>query len=150
MECIMAESRRNSVPVSLVRGIYLSQRKLNHLGAEVAKDYDLQLSEMDLINTLGNTRGMKMGSVATHMLISAPSVTRIVKRIEERGLVTRMRSKQSDREVIVSLTPEGEALFEKSYPHICDEVAKFFGEVLTGDEQQQLLQRLNQLTPESD
>lgn len=51
------------------------------------------------------------------------TLTPLLKRLEQRGLLTRRRSDQDERTVIVSLTPEGDALREQAtgiYPVICE------------------------------
>jgi DNA-binding MarR family transcriptional regulator len=103
-------------PVHLMRALHRAIRYLDHEDRSQVANYGLQLSEFDVVATLGSAGGLRMSDLADRMLTSAPNVTRVVKRLEERGLVRRVRGELSDREVVAHLTSEGEALYERVYP----------------------------------
>lgn len=146
----MAKSHRDSVPISILRHLIRAARALERSGIETAAGFGLSGAEMNVIDSLGNTPGMRMGEVARRMLIAAPNVTRLVKRLEGRGLVRRERSSDSDREVIVRLTRRGEALFEKTYPTGVAAVVRWLDGALDARQQAALLALLRRLTPEAD
>lgn len=54
-----------------------------------------------------------MGRLAEVELISGPSVTRIISRLEEKALVSRRPNPDDGRSAIASLTPEGRAVLEE-------------------------------------
>lgn len=91
------------------------------------RGFGLSLSEFDVIATLGNTPGMRMKDLASHMMTSssASNVTRVCAALEKRSLVTRQRSKDSDREVVAKLTPEGQALFEQAFMKVASFTRSF-------------------------
>jgi DNA-binding MarR family transcriptional regulator len=146
----MAKSHRNTVPISILRHLIRAARALERTGIDTASSFGLSGGEMNVIDSLGNTAGLRMSDVARRMLISAPNVTRLVKRLEERGLVRRERSAESDREVIVRLTRRGESLFERTYPAGVSAVTELLDAALTGDEQRTLLGLLRKLGGEDD
>ena len=82
--------------------------------------HGLAIGEFDMIAELGNTSGMRMGALGHKMITSPANVTRIVIQLEKRGWVTRRRAADSDREVLASLTPAGDAFF---HMHFCEVVA---------------------------
>jgi DNA-binding MarR family transcriptional regulator len=51
-----------------------------------------------------------VGSLAERLQLEYGTVTPLLKRLEQRGLVTRTRSTRDERTVLISLTPEGAAL----------------------------------------
>ncbi len=51
-----------------------------------------------------------VGDICQHLLLDSGTVTPLLKRLEGMGLVMRVRSKEDERRVHVSLTPEGAAL----------------------------------------
>ncbi len=55
----------------------------------------------------------RMGFLATSALQSLPSMTGIVDRLEEKGLVERRRNPQDRRSIVVSLTEKGEKLLSQ-------------------------------------
>lgn len=92
----------------------------------LADEHALALGEFDLIAELGNTQGLRMGELARKMITSPANVTRIASRLEARGLVQRRRAAKSDREVVASLTADGEAFFRDHFL----EVVAFTREVM--------------------
>lgn len=88
-----------------------------------------------------------MGEVARRMLASPPNVTRLVKQLEERGLVQRHRCPHSDRQVIARLTAEGEAVFDREYPAQVAYLEGWFDSRLDDDEQERLIELLQKLVP---
>jgi DNA-binding MarR family transcriptional regulator len=62
-----------------------------------------------------------MGRLAAETFISPSNTTNTVKKLERAGLVERERSATSDREVNVTLTSSGRAVFRKCYPRILGE-----------------------------
>lgn len=113
--------------VRLFRAIERAHIALNDVHRRILPpSIGLTLSEFDVIATLGNTDGMRMKDVASKTLTSPANTTRIVSDLEDRGLVVRHRSKQSDREVLATLTAKGNALFQKTFL----EVARFTAETI--------------------
>lgn len=146
----MVRSYRQTLPISLLRHLLRAARELERIGAETAGEFDLSLSELNVIDSLGNTEGLRMGEVAQRMLVSAPNVTRLVKKLEAAGVVRRSASEHSDREVIVRLTSTGEALFERTYPTGVAAVRQHFEERLSRADQEALLALLHRLNRSED
>jgi DNA-binding MarR family transcriptional regulator len=65
--------------------------------------------------------------------------------LEKRGLVRRDRNSQSDREVMASLTTEGQELFDRLYPAYHDFMEQTFGGRLDREEQEQMTVLLGKL-----
>jgi DNA-binding MarR family transcriptional regulator len=64
-----------------------------------------------LLGTLAGTGGLTIGGLANEMILQQPTVTRIVDRLENEGLVERRAGASDRRQVIVDLTPRGRLLF---------------------------------------
>jgi MarR family 2-MHQ and catechol resistance regulon transcriptional repressor len=142
----VVQSLRESRTLRLLRALHHAYRAVDCAdAARMAEAFGLAQSEFDLLATLGNTDGMPMGQIASRMLTSPGNVTRLSKKLEERGLVTRQRASWSDRVVIARLTEEGEALFERIYPEHVAWLEGWFAERLPGDEQDALIELLLRL-----
>lgn len=142
----MAENFRDSPTLRLLRALHRSYRDVQCVDAgHLEERWGLQHSEFDVVATLGNTDGIRMGEIAERTLSSPANVTRLVKRLEGRGLVERQRSPQSDREVIARLTPLGTELFETSYPAQYLFMKNWFDERLDQDQQVALIGALETL-----
>lgn len=132
-------------PLGLAGLINRAHRVLQGLSAEVAERNDLYVGEMEAIAALGRGSAMRMGDMARAMLVSAPNATRIVKQLEDRGLAQRGPSANSDREVIVRLTPKGEDAFRACLPQLETEIQSALDSALSDREQDQLYQLLRKL-----
>jgi len=58
------------------------------------------------------------GEIATRMIDRDPDVTRLVDRLERRGLVTRIRGRQDRRVVEVGITAKGQKLLSSLDAHV--------------------------------
>jgi DNA-binding MarR family transcriptional regulator len=76
-------------------------------------------AQFDVIATLGDTDGMTCKQLGEGTLITKGTLTGVVDRLEERGLVVRNRGQRDNRQVHVRLTPEGERVFHATFqPHV--------------------------------
>lgn len=75
--------------------------------------------QFDILATLGNTDGMSFKELGQKTLTTKGTLTGIVDRLEEKGLVTRTCCLEDRRSMIVRLTAQGQAEFERLFsPHI--------------------------------
>lgn len=75
--------------------------------------------QFDILATLGNTEGMSFKELGQKTLITKGTLTGIVDRLEEKQLVTRTCCLEDRRSMIVRLTEQGQAEFERLFaPHI--------------------------------
>jgi DNA-binding MarR family transcriptional regulator len=98
----------------------------------------LEVIHLTIVHSLGLRGPLKMGELARATVIGAPDMTRRAKQLEERGLVARQRSTSSHREVLIALTPAGQALFARSFTHLHAAHAAYFDAKLTATEQREL------------
>ncbi|MGE5652084.1 MAG: MarR family winged helix-turn-helix transcriptional regulator [Bacillota bacterium] len=79
----------------------------------------LTLAQFDIIATLGNTEGMSCKELGEKTLITKGTLTGVIDRLEAKGLVKRATNPQDRRCMIVRLTEQGEAEFQRVFaPHI--------------------------------
>lgn len=64
-----------------------------------------------------------IGELAAHLAVREPTVTATVDRAERDGLVTRSRSPQDRRVVVVGITRRGRDVAARLVPHIADRVS---------------------------
>lgn len=58
--------------------------------------------------------GLPVKDIGERLFLDSGTLTPLLKRLEAAGLLKRTRSKEDERQVIVALTPQGEALKEKA------------------------------------
>ncbi len=74
---------------------------------------DLSMAQMNLLMAVRNHEELTLGELAEVLKVSPPSVSVMVERLVERNMLTRNRSAQDRRKVIIALSPEAEQLIEK-------------------------------------
>ena len=72
--------------------------------------------QFDIVATLGNTPGMNFRELGNHTLITKGTLTGVVDRLVERGLVSRRADDSDGRSQIVSLTEAGNQVFAEAFP----------------------------------
>lgn len=87
---------------------------------------DLTPSQFDIVATLGNTDGMSFKELGEKTLITKGTLTGVVDRLEDKGLVRRVASASDGRSQTVQLTRKGEALFAKVFPAHLEHVGQAF------------------------
>lgn len=80
------------------------------------REYGLTPPQFDVICTLGGTEGMFMNQLAEKTLVTKGTLTGIVDRLEQKGLVRREVPPENRRCFLIVLTPEGKKLFEEIFP----------------------------------
>jgi len=101
-------------PTALRQLLRTQQAFLSYAATHVQK-LDLTLPQFDIIITLGNTSGMPYKKLGEKTLITKGTLTGVISRLEEKGLVQRVASETDGRSQIVRLTEGGNALFESTF-----------------------------------
>ena len=73
-------------------------------------------AQFDIVATLGNTPGMTCKELGEKTLITKGTLTGVLDRMEERGLIRRGPSDADRRQVFVTLTPQGNRTFDRVFP----------------------------------
>lgn len=108
------------------------------------REFGLTPPQFDVICTLGNTPGMMMNQLAERTLVTKGTLTGIVDRLEQKGLVRREVPPENRRCFMIVLTPEGKALFDRIFPkHISYLKTRF--DQLNDEELEQIKNSLQKL-----
>ena len=87
----------------LVTTDMLSRRLVKVLKAE-----DLSATQYNVLRILrGSPAGLPCGEIASRMITRDPDVTRLLDRLEKRGLISRSRETKDRRTVVARITPDG-------------------------------------------
>ena len=82
--------------------------------------YDLTLAQMDVLIALARAEdaSLSCSEIAERTLITKGGITGILDRLEARGLVKRIPSRDDRRSVLIRLSAKGVELFRKLYPEL--------------------------------
>jgi DNA-binding MarR family transcriptional regulator len=105
-------------------------RVAGRLGAALAAECSLNLNEFDVLLYLGlrPDEEVRVGALLEAVPLSQPALSRLVGRLEERGLVARSKGANDARATIVYLTETGSALIARAI----EVHARVVDETLTG------------------
>ncbi len=88
---------------------------------EIVKAYKPYLDELDLTYTqyitmmvMWEHKELRVKEVGEYLYLDSSTLTPLLKRLEEKGYVARRRSREDERDLIVSVTDAGTALREKA------------------------------------
>jgi len=80
----------------------------------VLKAEDLSLTQYNVLRILRGAReGLPCGEIASRMITRDPDITRLLDRMEKRGLISRARESRDRRMVMARITPEGLKLVDR-------------------------------------
>lgn len=109
---------------------------------------ELGSREYDILYNLSRCPNgwLRLNELNEHLLLTQPSISRMVDRLEARGLIERRTPENDRRGVLIRLTEEGAAL-QKSVgrAHVKD-ILELMGEALTDDEMRTLLELTSKLS----
>ncbi|MCR4867916.1 DNA-binding transcriptional regulator, MarR family [Lachnospiraceae bacterium C10] len=88
---------------------------------EVVRSYKPFLSRLDLTYTqyitmmvLWERKQMNVKEIGECLYLDSGTLTPLLKKLEQKGFIRRHRSKEDERNLLISITPEGEALRDEA------------------------------------
>ena len=94
--------------------LYSTMLSLNKVYRGLLRDLDLTYLQYLVMLVLWEQDGVNVSEICTRLALETTTLTPLLKRLEARGLIQRVRSASDERQVIVSLTPEGRTLRGKA------------------------------------
>jgi DNA-binding MarR family transcriptional regulator len=104
-----------SVEEEALLGLLRTADGLARRGAEVLKPSGLSITQYNVLRILrgAGEAGLACGEIGERMITRDPDITRLLDRMEARGLLVRARSTSDRRVVTTRITPAGLALLKK-------------------------------------
>lgn len=122
----MLQSTRRSLPMSLLRAREVVMAQFRPILAQ----HGVSEQQWRVIRVLGEQSPLDATELAERASILAPSLTRIIKALEERSLITRGKVEGDGRRVMLSIAPKGQVLISEVSPEsgaIYDDVQRRLG-----------------------
>lgn len=120
----------------------LTERQLTRF----AEARGLTASQCDVLFTLGDTDGLNFKDLSEQSHVTGGTLTPVLNRMEGKGLVKRYKHPTDSRQIIVKLTPQGQALYEETFLPYIDLMRARADAILSADEQETLTQLIKRLT----
>ena len=82
------------------------------------KDHDITDQQWRVLRVLHENGSMDAKELAKSACVLAPSLTRIIKNLEEKAFLTRCADGKDGRRVLLEILPEGKSLIESVTPEV--------------------------------
>lgn len=131
---------RRSLPIALLRA---REAVMSHFRPMLAQ-HDVTEQQWRVIRVLYEAGMLDASEVAERAFILAPSLTRMIRSLEERGFISKHKDKGDGRRVLLKIAPAGEAMIRDVLPDsrkIYDYIESHFGSAQLNT----LLEMLNEL-----
>lgn len=128
----------------IFRALTACHQRADRLMTRFLLERDLTPSQFDALAVLGDSDGLPFKALSRQSLVSGGTLTPVLDRLEGKGLVQRCKDSRDGRQVIVKLTPVGQALYEQIFLPAVDHAQEALKR-LTPDEQRQLVGLLGKL-----
>lgn len=123
----------------------LSNAVSREIGGIYEGDFDLSVWQWRIIAVLGETPGLTSTEVTQRTLMDKPTVSRAAASLVDRGLLRRDVDREDRRRVPLSLTPEGQAIYDQVVPQAVER-EKALLSVLSEEERSKLHELLTRLS----
>ena len=78
--------------------------------------HGLSLTEFAVLEVLLHKGALPIGEIGDRVLLASSSMTYVIDKLEQRGLLRRRRSEEDRRALLAELTPEGRTKIETVFP----------------------------------
>ena len=96
--------------------------------AQLLKTEELSATQYNVLRILrGSPHGLTCGEIGNRMITRDPDITRLLDRLEKRGLVSRCRETKDRRMVLTRITPSGLKLLRRMDDPVQEEHRKLLG-----------------------
>lgn len=108
----LSRERRRSLAIGLLKA---REAVMSHFRPILA-DHDVTEQQWRVLRALSEAGQLDATEVAEKAFILAPSLTRMLRSLEERGLITRHKDEADGRRVLLALAPAGQAVIDEVMP----------------------------------
>ncbi len=112
--------------VNILRDVRRIVRALSLASRDLARTHELTVAQLLCLRVLRNAGMLSAGALANALSISPQTVTGLLDRLHARGLIARARSETDRRQVLISLSEQGEKLLAATSPSLQDRFVKRF------------------------
>jgi len=94
--------------------VYAASRLITRAYQPFLDELGITYPQYLVLMVLWEADGLGVNEIAEKLLLQTNTVTPLLKRMEQNGLITRERSREDERKVLITLTGPGRALEEKA------------------------------------
>ena len=115
--------------LSALRKLVVTYQSFERYASSHLKLLNITMTQFDIIATLGNQPPMSCKQLGEKTLITKGTMTGVLERLEEKGIIRRDLNTEDARSQLISLTKKGQQLFEKIFSEHMNHLQKAFGKL---------------------
>jgi DNA-binding MarR family transcriptional regulator len=128
---------------------------LNEVSASFKRIIGMQMDptslkpiEIKMLNLLNNRGGMQINAISEELSVTGPWITGIVKAMQQKGYVKKVRNQSDRRRLNVTITPRGKKILDKNMDTYLRAVSGLLDKLSTEDieEFKRLLKKIGDIT----
>ncbi|TXI11237.1 MAG: MarR family transcriptional regulator [Polynucleobacter sp.] len=112
-----------------LRKLVVTYQAFEKYASSHLKLLNITMTQFDIIATLGNQPPMSCKLLGEKTLITKGTMTGVLERLEEKGLMRMELNVEDVRSQLISLTKKGQQLFEEIFPEHVNYLQKAFGKL---------------------
>jgi|SRR5579864_7960430 len=124
--------------------VYAFYEALKACCLEHGKPYVVTPPQFGVLSLLEEQKGITIGAIAQQRGVDAPTITGIVTRLEQNGLVERRHDRKDRRQIYVFLTAEGSDIM-RYLPDVAIAFTERAMQEISREEQQDLIAKLQRI-----
>ncbi|RIL87934.1 MarR family transcriptional regulator [Staphylococcus cohnii] len=121
----MAQYKNKDLMQDMCFLFYVSSKEIVNKFNKHLKQYDISFPNYVVMLYIENSKSVFIKTLCDQLYLDSGTISPIIKRLEKKGLIERMRTEEDERRVKVQLTKKGSGLKEK-FEQISDEVLTQF------------------------
>lgn len=94
--------------------LYAASREILRKYTPLLKELNLTYTQYIVMLVMWEHKSLTVGNISKLLYLDTGTLSPLLKAMEEKGLIQRVREKNDERVVTISITPEGDALQEKA------------------------------------
>lgn len=103
-----------TIDEQLCYAIYSAGLAINRIYKPLLDELGMTYPQYLTMCVLWETDGMTIGAIGDRLSLETSTLTPLLKRLENIGLIDRVRSKHDERQVVVTLTAKGDEMRERA------------------------------------
>ncbi|GAB2543555.1 MarR family winged helix-turn-helix transcriptional regulator [Rhodanobacter koreensis] len=100
--------------VQLCFALYSAGLAMNKVYRKLLKPLDITYPQYLVMMVLWEDESLSVSEIGARLFLDSATLTPLLKRLETAGLVARLRSREDERHVVITLTANGKALQAKA------------------------------------
>ncbi len=95
--------------------LYVLSKEITGLYRPILEELDLTYPQYLVMMVLWEQEGLAVSAIGEKLFLDSGTLTPVLKRLESKGLINRVRNKSDERMVLLFLTEQGKDLRQQAY-----------------------------------